>query len=39
MNYYCKYCGDVVKRDSKKAWMNSFCTTVSRMVRIYRRKK
>jgi phage FluMu protein Com len=37
-NYRCKHCGKVVKRDSDKQWIKSYCDTTGRNVRLQRIK-
>ena len=36
--YYCKTCGKSVQRDSKKAWMKSYCEASGKITRITRVK-
>lgn len=35
--YYCKHCGRTVMRESKQAWINSFCTKVGKVTMLVRK--
>lgn len=35
-NYYCKHCGKTMQRDSSKAWINSYCESTGKNVRMYK---
>lgn len=37
--YVCRHCGKVVSRDSKKAWVKSYCTKTDRTVHLVKVKK
>jgi hypothetical protein len=39
VKYYCSHCDSVLERNSKKVWMNSFCSDTGKTVRIYRRTR
>lgn len=32
--YRCKHCNKIVKRESTKQWINSYCSTTNKTVRI-----
>jgi len=35
--YYCKHCNQFVRRPTKQAWVNSFCSAIGRVVRLVRK--
>lgn len=37
--YLCKHCGQIVKRDSDKQWIKSWCVETNKEVRLYKIKK
>jgi len=39
MKYRCKHCGKVVDRNSRKAWIESYCDRAGRMVHLVRVRK
>lgn len=37
--YRCKYCGDVVRRETYQAWVKSYCEKADRHVHLIRVKE